>query len=113
MTLGAPRTHRNRLLAAGTVAAIAATVLLFGSVFGQDTAARPGPFAAEIEAKRGYAELEIARVRVDPSRYPVAEARFRDALRIGGADAIALRGLAALAAARHRSHAVWRRRWRS
>ena len=102
MTLGAPRTNRNRLRAAGTVAALAATVLLFGGVFGQDTAARPGPFAAEAEATRGYAELEIARVRVDPSRYPVAEARFRDALRIGGADAYALRGLAALAAARHR-----------
>lgn len=87
---------------AGTVAALAATVLLFGGVFGQDPAARPGPFAAEAEATRGYAELEIARVRVDPSRYPVAEARFRDALRIGGADALALRGLAGLAAARHR-----------
>ena len=52
--------------------------------------------------KRGYAELELARVRVDPSRYPVAEARFREVMRIGGADALALRGLAGLAAARHR-----------
>ena len=52
--------------------------------------------------KSGYEELELARVQVDPSRYPVAEARFRDALRIGGADAFALRGLAGLAAARHR-----------
>ena len=84
------------------MAAIAATVLLFGGVFGQDTAARPGPFAAEAGVKRGYAELELARVRVDPSRYPVAEARFREAMRIGGADALALRGLASLAAARHR-----------
>jgi hypothetical protein len=41
------------------VAAIAAIVLLFGGVFGQDTAARPGPFAAEAEVKRGYAELEL------------------------------------------------------
>ncbi len=102
MTIGAALTSRTRLLAAGTVAAIAATVLLFGGVFGQDTAARPGPFAAEAEVKRGYAELELARVRVDPSRYPVAEARFREAMRIGGADALALRGLAGLAAARHR-----------
>lgn len=100
--IGAALTSRNRLLAAGTVAAIAATVLLFGGVFDQDTAARPGPFAAEAEANRGYAELGVARVRIDPSRYPVAEARFRAALRIGGADASALRGLAALAAARHR-----------
>ena len=102
MTIGAALTSRTRLLAAGTVAAIAATVLLFGGVFGQDTAAQPGPFAAEAEVKRGYAELELARVRVDPSRYPVAEARFREAMRIGGADALALRGLAGLAAARHR-----------
>ena len=102
MTIRAPRTARTRLLAAGTVAALAATVLLFGGVFGQDSAARPGPLAAEAEVTRGYAELELARVRVDPSRYPVAEARFREALRIGGADAFALRGLASLAAARHR-----------
>lgn len=102
MTIGAPRTHKGRLLTAGMVAAIAATILLFGGVFGQDTAARPGPFAAEAEVRRGYEELELARVKVDPSRYPVAEARFRDALRIGGANASALRGLAALAAARHR-----------
>ena len=102
MTIGAALTSRTRLLAAGTVAAIAATVLLFGGVFGQDTAAQPGPFAAEAEVKRGYAELELARVRVDPSRYPVAENRFREAMRIGGADALALRGLAGLAAARHR-----------
>jgi tetratricopeptide (TPR) repeat protein len=102
MRIGTPRTRRKRLLAAGTVAALAATVLLFGGVFGQDTAARPGPFAAEAEVNRGYAELELARVRVDPSRYPLAEARFRAALRLGEADASALRGLAALAAARHR-----------
>jgi tetratricopeptide (TPR) repeat protein len=84
------------------VAALAATILLFGGVFEEDTSARPGPFAAEAEVNRGYTELEAARVNVDPTRYPVAEARFRDALRIGGADPFALRGLAALAAARHR-----------
>lgn len=93
---------RKRLLTAGTVAALAATVLLFGGVLGQDTAARPGPGTAEAAATDGYVELDLARVRVDPSRYPVAEARFREALRIGGTDAFALRGLAALAAARHR-----------
>ena len=102
MTIGAPRTRRSRLLTAGMVAALAATILLFGGVFGEDTSTRPGPLAAEAEANRGFTELEVARVKVDPSRYPVAEARFRDALRIGGADPFALRGLAALAAARHR-----------
>lgn len=92
----------RRLFTAGMVAALAATILLFGGVFGEDTSARPGPFAAEAEVNRGYTELELARVNVDPSRYPVAGARFREALRIGGADPSALRGLAALAAARHR-----------
>jgi tetratricopeptide (TPR) repeat protein len=93
---------RKRVLTAGTVAAIAATVLLFGGVHGQDPAASAGPVGAEAQAADGYAELELARVRIDPSRYPVAEARFREALRTGGVDAFALRGLAALAAARHR-----------
>jgi tetratricopeptide (TPR) repeat protein len=102
VTLGASLTRKSRLLAAGMVAAIATTILLFGGVFDQDTAARPGPFAAEAEVKSGYEQLELARVQVDPSRYPVAEARFREALGLGGGDAFALRGLAALAAARHR-----------
>jgi tetratricopeptide (TPR) repeat protein len=93
---------RKRLLTAGTVAAIAATVLLFGGVHGEDPSARPGLVGAEAQATDGYAELELARVRVDPSHYPLAAARFREALRSGGADALALRGLAALAAARHR-----------
>lgn len=93
---------RKRLLTVGTVAALAATVLLFGGTFGQDTAARPGALTAEEHVTDGYVELDLARVRVDPSRYPVAEARFREALRIGGVDALAFRGLAALAAARHR-----------
>jgi tetratricopeptide (TPR) repeat protein len=92
----------RRLLTAGTVAALAATVLLFGGVFGQDPAARPSPLTAEAQVTDGYLELELARVRVDPSRYSIAEARFREALRAGGVEALALRGLAALAAARHR-----------
>jgi tetratricopeptide (TPR) repeat protein len=92
---------RKRLLTAGTVAALAATVLLFGGTVGQDPA-RPGALTAEEQVTDGYVELDLARVRVDPSRYPVAEARFREALRTGGVDAFALRGLAALAAARHR-----------
>ena len=102
MRLGASLTGKSRVLSAGMVAAIAATILLFGGVFDQDTAARPGPFAAEAEVKSGYEQLELARIQVDPSRYPIAEARFREAFRIGGADAFALRGLAGLAAARHR-----------
>jgi tetratricopeptide (TPR) repeat protein len=92
----------RRLLTAGTVAALAATVLLFGGVFGEDPAARPSPLTAEAQVTEGYLELELARVRVDPSRYPIAEARFREALQTGGVEALALRGLAALAAARHR-----------
>jgi tetratricopeptide (TPR) repeat protein len=64
--------------------------------------AQASPREARAAALRGYEQLDRARVAVEPSRYPLAERAFRDALRIGGADALAYRGLAALAAARHR-----------
>jgi tetratricopeptide (TPR) repeat protein len=92
---------KRRLLTAGTVAALAAAVLLFGGVFREEQAAASAG-DARAEAIRGYVELERARIAVDPARYPLADRSFREALRIGGADALAYRGLAALAAARHR-----------
>jgi tetratricopeptide (TPR) repeat protein len=87
---------------AGVVAAFAAATLLFGDLGrGGGGAAAAAPLDADAAVGRGLVALDRARVRVDPSLYPVAEREFREALRIGGADAAAYRGLAGLAAARH------------
>jgi tetratricopeptide (TPR) repeat protein len=92
-----------RRLTAATVAALgAATALLLGGLGGEPSTATASPLEAQAAATRGYAALDEARVRVDPSRYAVAEREFREALRLGRADGLALRGLASLAAARHR-----------
>jgi tetratricopeptide (TPR) repeat protein len=89
----------KRLTIAAAVVITAAA--LFGGAFGGGEASAASA-DARAAALRGYAELERARVAGDPSRYPVAERELREAVRIGGADALAYRGLAALAAARHR-----------
>jgi tetratricopeptide (TPR) repeat protein len=91
----------RRLTAAAAATVVAAAALLFGGIFREDQAVA-SPRDATAAALRGYAQLDRARVDVDPSRYVAAERAFRDALRIGGADALSYRGLAALAAARHR-----------
>ena len=92
-----------KLALAGVVAAFAAATLLFGDLGrGGGDAAAAAPLDAQAAVARGLVALDQARVRVDPSRYPVAEREFREALRIGGAEAAAYRGLAGLAAARHR-----------
>jgi tetratricopeptide (TPR) repeat protein len=83
------------------VAALAAAVLLFGGAF-DSRGPEPLPSDARAAVLRGYEQLERARIDVDPARYPAAEREFRQALEIGGVDALAYRGLAALAAARHR-----------
>jgi tetratricopeptide (TPR) repeat protein len=90
----------KRLTIAAAVMFTAAAVLFGGAFRGSEATAAPAD--ARAAALRGYAALDRARVAVDPSRYPVAERELREALRIGGADALAYRGLAALAAARHR-----------
>ena len=91
----------KRLTLGAAVAITAAAALLFGGAFRADEATA-APTEARAAAFRGYAAIDRARVAVDPSRYPVAERELREALRLGGADALAYRGLAALAAARHR-----------
>jgi tetratricopeptide (TPR) repeat protein len=80
---------------------VAAAAALLGGTRGTDTA-QAAPAEANAAALRGYAALDRARVAVDPSQYATAERELHEALRIGGADPLALRGLAALAAARHR-----------
>lgn len=91
----------KRLTAAAAATVVAAAALLLGGAFNEERAAASPP-DARAAALRGYAQLDRARVDVDPSRYAAAERAFEEALRIGGADALAYRGLAALAAARHR-----------
>lgn len=91
----------KRTAAAAVVIVVTAAALLFGGSF-RGAAAQATPLEARAAALRGYAAVERARVAVDPSQYAVAERELREALRLGGADALAYRGLAALAAARHR-----------
>lgn len=91
----------RRLTAAAAATAFAAAALLLGGVL-RTEASQASPRDARAAVLRGYAQLVRARVDVDPARYPVAEREFEQALEIGGADAFAYRGLASLAAARHR-----------
>ena len=91
----------KRAALTAAVAITAAVAVLFGGgVRGERADAAPAD--ARAAALRGYAAVERARVALDPSQYAVAERELDEALRLGGADAIAYRGLAALAAARHR-----------
>lgn len=90
----------RRFIAVVAAAAVIAAALFLGGP--HPGTAEAAPADARAAALRGYAALERARVAVDPSLYPTAERELKEALRIGGADPLALRGLAALAAARHR-----------
>jgi tetratricopeptide (TPR) repeat protein len=92
---------RTRLTAAAAVAGVTAAAVLLGGLL-RTEASIASPRAAVAAAHRGYALLDAARVEVTPQRYEAAERNFEEALAIGGADALAYRGLAALAAARHR-----------
>jgi tetratricopeptide (TPR) repeat protein len=69
-------------------------------------ALREAPAAATGEAQRaatlGLELQQRARVTGDPSLYPAAERELRRALELDDRNAAALRGLAALAASRHR-----------
>jgi tetratricopeptide (TPR) repeat protein len=91
----------KRAALAAAVTLVTAAALLLGGGFRGDTA-EAAPRDAQAAALRGYSALDRARIAVDPSQYEVAERELREALRLGGADALAYRGLAALAAARHR-----------
>jgi tetratricopeptide (TPR) repeat protein len=121
----------RRLVKAGTVAAIAATVLLFGGVFREGRAAQPTPMAASQLAgdfavrdtaalvlsleqqvrvrpkdPRGLTSLGLAyqqrsRETADASYLSRSEAALRRALALAPRDPIATGGLASLALSRH------------
>jgi tetratricopeptide (TPR) repeat protein len=87
------------LVAAATVLAAS----LLGGVLREARADAPARTAdAARLAERGLDLQERARRAGDAALYPAAERAFRDALRADPANAIAVRGLAALAGSRHR-----------
>jgi tetratricopeptide (TPR) repeat protein len=81
--------------------ALAATsAVLFGGTLQESPAADPR--AAERVAIQGLQLQQQARATGDPALYPRAERELRAALELEPRSATALRGLAALAASRHR-----------
>lgn len=78
----------------------AASAVLFGGSLQESRAADPR--AAEKVAVRGLQLQQQARATGNPALYPRVERELRAALALDDRSAIALRGLAALAASRHR-----------
>lgn len=70
-------------------------------VNGTATPARTPPVSADALARRGNAQLQLARETADPSRYARAEAAFGQALRRDRRSVDATIGMATLALARH------------
>jgi tetratricopeptide (TPR) repeat protein len=77
-----------------------ASAALFGGTLQESSAADPR--AAERIAVRGLQLQQQARATGNPALYPRVERELRAALELEPANATALRGLAALAASRHR-----------
>lgn len=100
----------TRLLLAGTAVATAAAVLFLGGGLGGEAVGRAAggtradglSSPAREEALRGFSLLGSSQTTGNPAFYPQAEGAFRRAFSLGGERALALRGLAAVAAARHR-----------
>jgi tetratricopeptide (TPR) repeat protein len=84
------------------VAFAAAGVVLLGGTLRERTAAAAPPGEAQRAALRGLDLQQQARVSGNPVLYPRAEKALREALRLDPSNAAAIRGLAALAAGRHR-----------
>ena len=84
------------------VALAAAGAILVGGTFRERTAAAAPPGEAERVALRGLDLQQQARISGNPAFYPRAENVLREALRLDPRNATAVRGLAALAAGRHR-----------
>ena len=82
------------------VAVAVACALLLGGTLREGASARPGD--AQRVALRGLELQQQARVSGDPSLYPRAERELRRAAELDPRNAAAVRGLAALAASRHR-----------
>src|SRR5688500_13407856 len=84
----------------GAAVAVACAVLVIGTLLEEAAGARPGD--AQRVALRGLELQQQARVSGDPSLYPRAERELRRAAELDPRNAAAVRGLAALAASRHR-----------
>ena len=84
----------------GAAVAVACAVLLSGTLREEAAGAQPGD--AQRVALRGLELQQQARVSGDPSLYPRAERQLRRAAELDPRNAAAVRGLAALAASRHR-----------
>jgi len=82
------------------VAAALAGAVLLGGTLRESDVVRPGD--AGRSALRGLELQQLARVTGDPALYPRAERELRRALGLDPRNVTAVRGLAALAASRHR-----------
>ena len=91
-----------RFLAAITIIAALAAGALLGGVFAEGGASAAPSIEAERAATRGLTLQQQARVSGNPALYPRAEQALEDAVRLDPRNATAIRGLAALAASRHR-----------
>ena len=92
----------RRLLLAGAAAALAAAALALGGVARDDPApAYEGVSVREL-ATMATADLQRVRETGDPASYRPAEQALRRALELEPRNGVVLRGLASLAASRHR-----------
>lgn len=91
-----------RLLAATTIAVALAAGALLGGVFHETGATAAPSGEAQRAAKRGLELQQQARVSGNPALYPRAARALEEALRLDPRNALAIRGLSALAASRHR-----------
>jgi tetratricopeptide (TPR) repeat protein len=91
-----------KLLAAATIAVALAAGALLGGAFSEGRASAAPSFEAQRAATRGLELQQQARISGNPALYPRAERELRRALALEPQNGQALRGLAALAASRHR-----------
>ena len=91
-----------RLLAAISIVAALAAGALLGGVLREDGVSAAPSTEAQRAATRGLVLQQQARVSGNPALYPRAAAALEQALRLDPRNASAIRGLAALAASRHR-----------
>jgi tetratricopeptide (TPR) repeat protein len=97
--------RRTRLLTAGTVAALAAAVLLFGGVLRPESSAPAVPTEdPHALAALGLKYQQRARETADASYLVKSEVALRRAQALAPDDPTTLEGLAALALSRHRFH---------
>ena len=92
-----------RLLIAIATVTVLATAVLLGGVLRETSAEAAAPNVESARALQEAAELQLqARATGNPELYPRIEAALRRALRLDPGSAAPLRGLAAVAASRHR-----------